>query len=134
MIQSMHVILKSGANVYPIKSVDIQDSGGTSLFGSALSFQYLQCVNRAREHRRVRPVGEAIDDSEYYFEVPIGEMTASNESAGRIPGYLVMSGNHQMVIVYENADATPIAAEVVVLYKQVATCRIDRGVVSLSRA
>eukprot|EP00613_Pedinella_sp_CCMP2098_P009275 CAMPEP_0171660954 /NCGR_PEP_ID=MMETSP0990-20121206/44609_1 /TAXON_ID=483369 /ORGANISM="non described non described, Strain CCMP2098" /LENGTH=147 /DNA_ID=CAMNT_0012242967 /DNA_START=56 /DNA_END=495 /DNA_ORIENTATION=- len=129
MIQSMTVILKSGGNVYPIKSVDIQDSGGTSVFGTALTFQYLSSVNRAREHRRTRPVGESIDDSEFYFEIPIGEMTASAEASGQIPGYIVMNGHHQMVIVFENDDATPIAAEVVVLYKQVATCRIDRGTV-----
>jgi hypothetical protein len=134
MIQSMHIVLKMAGGVYPIESVDIQDSGGTSLFGQALSYQYLQCVNRAREHRRVRTISETMDESELYFEVPIGEMTASSESLGQVPGYIVMNGTHQLVLVYKSANSTPVAAEVTVLYKQVATARIDRGVVSLTRA
>ena len=100
----------------------------------ALNFKYLQAVNRAREHRRVRPLGEAVDASEYYFEVPIGELSAQSEALGQVAGYFVASGNHQLVLVYENAVLTPVACEVTVLYKQAASVKIDRGTMSLTRA
>jgi hypothetical protein len=135
IVSSMTVILRlvsSGATL-TINSLDLLTPSGASMLGGQLiTHQYLQAIQRAKEHRFVPNTGESALVSDQYFRVPISEYAQPHSSMGGVNGYFVSDGYNQLSFLYSAGNNTPVACEITVLYDAVSTVSLTNGKTSIA--